>query len=143
MSQLLSRFLGSGDALSRLQEHAAHLRRLQAALERGLPTPLAGLCQVANFKAGTLILSTRGGAAAARLRQLTPSLVEHLTQAGYAVQSIKVKVAPPEQYAWRRPPPERHISADARATLTGFAATLPDDSPLRAALERLALRSRE
>ena len=63
--------------------------------------------------------------------------------AGHAVQTIKVKVATPETATWRRPPPERHISASARASLTQFAATLPADSPLRASLERLAQRSRE
>lgn len=143
MSQLLNRFLGSGEALARLQDHAARLRRLQAVLERGLPPLLGGLCRVANFKEGTLVLSASGGAAAARLRQLTPSLVGHFVQAGHAVQAIKVKVAAPETASWRRPPPERHISADARAGLTQFAATLPADSPLRASLERLAQRSRE
>ncbi len=143
MSQLLNRFLGSGEALARLQDHAARLRRLQLVLERGLPPLLAGLCRVANLKDGTLVLSASGGPAAARLRQLTPSLVEHFVQAGHAVQVIKVKVATPETPQWRRPPPERHISADARASLTRFAATLPPDSPLRASLERLAQRSRE
>ncbi|TAH49495.1 MAG: DUF721 domain-containing protein [Betaproteobacteria bacterium] len=143
MSQLLNRFLGSGDALARLQDHAARLRRLQVVLERGLPPLLAGLCRVANLKDGTLVLSASGGAAAARLRQLTPSLVEHFVAAGHAVQTIKVKVATPETATWRRPPPERHISASARASLTQFAATLPADSPLRASLERLAQRSRE
>ncbi len=143
MSQLLHRYLGSGDALARLQDHAARLRRLQGALESALPPQLVAQCQVANLKDGTLVVATRGGAIAARLKQMLPSLIEHFARAGHAVQAIKVKVATPEQAEWRRPPPERHISADAKAGLAQFAATLPADSPLRASLERLVRRGRD
>lgn len=143
MTRLLQRYLGSGDALARLQDHAARLRRLQGALDSGLPPQLIGQCQVANLKDGVLVVSARGGAAAVRLRQMLPSLVEHLARAGHAVQSIKVKVGTPEQVEWRRPPPERHISADAKATLSAFADTLPADAPLRAALERLVRRGKD
>ena len=143
MTRLLQRYLGSGEALARLQDHAARLMRLQAVLERGLPPPLVPLCRVANLKDGTLVIAARGGAAAARLKQMTPGLAEHFLQAGYPLQTIRVKVATPEQSAWRPPPPERHISPQAKAGLADFAATLPADSPLRASLERLVRRGRE
>jgi len=143
MTRLLQRFLGSGDALARLQDHAARLRRLQSALDIALPPQLRDQCQVANLKDGVLVVSARGGAAAVRLRQMLPSLIEHLARAGHAVHSIKVKVGTPEQVEWRRPPTERHISADAKATLRAFADTLPADAPLRAALERLVRRGKD
>lgn len=143
MSQLLHRYLGSGDALARLQDHAARLRRLQTALEAALPPHLAPQCQVANLKEGTLVISAQGGAVAVRLKQMLPSLVEHFARAGHAVQAIKVKVGTPQQVEWRRPPPERHISADAKAGIARFAATLPRDAPLREALERLVRRGRD
>lgn len=143
MARLLQRFLGSGDALARLQDHASRLHRLQAVLERALPPQLAPLAQVANLKDEVLVISARGGAAAARLKQMTGGLAEHFLQAGYPVKSIKVKVGTPEQASWRRPPPERHISPEAKAGLADFAATLPEDSPLRASLERLVRRGRD
>jgi hypothetical protein len=143
MSRLLHRFLGSGDALARLQDHANRLRRLQAVLERALPPQLAPLAQVANLKGEVLVISARGGAAAARLKQMTGGLAEHFLQAGYPVSSIAVKVATPEQASWRRPPPERHISPAAKAGIADFAASLPADSPLRDALERLVRRGRD
>lgn len=141
MTRLLQRFLGSGDALARLQDHAARLRRLQIVLERGLPAQLAATCRVANLKDEVLVIAAQGGAAAVRLKQMLPSLQEHFLQAGYPLKGIKVKVATPQQAEWRRPPPERHISAEARSGISEFAATLPADSPLRASLERLARRS--
>ena len=143
MSQLLQRFLGSGDALARLQDHAARLRRLQRVLERALSPQLAAACRVANLKDDTLVIAADGGAVAVRLKQMAPSIVEHFTQAGHPLRDIKIKVATPQQLPWQRAPTERHISANARTSLTDFAATLPADSPLRASLERLARRSRE
>lgn len=143
MTRLLHRFLGSGDALARLQDHAARLRRLQGALDAALPPQLQGQCQVANLKDGTLVLSAQGGAAAVRLRQMLPSLLDQLVRAGHAVQAIKVKVATPGQVEWRRPPTERHISPAAKEGLSAFAHSLPADSPLRASLERLVRRGKD
>jgi hypothetical protein len=141
MTRPLSRFLGGGDALARLQDHAARLRRLQGVLDACLPPQLAGQCQVANLKDGVLIVAARGGAAAVRVRQILPSLLERLQHGGHPVQSIKVKVGTPEQTTPARPAPQRQISAAAKADLHDFADTLPADSPLRASIERLIRRA--
>ena len=143
MSRLIQRFLGSGEALARLQDHAARLRRLQGTLEAALPAALAEQCRVANCKDGTLVVSTRNGATAVRLKQMLPSLLEHFARTGHVLDTIKVKVGTPEQVEWRAPPPERHISATAKQGLSAFAESLPVDSPLREALERLVRRGRE
>ena len=66
MTRPLSRFLG-GDALARLQDHAARLNRLQAVLDGMLPPQLQGQCRVANLKEGSLIVAAGGGAAAVRV----------------------------------------------------------------------------
>ena len=76
MTQLIQRFLGSGDALARLRDHAARLRRLQTVLEQHLPPALAAACSVANLKGDTLVLLAHGGAVAARLKQIAPTLAE-------------------------------------------------------------------
>jgi hypothetical protein len=143
MTHSIRRYLGSGDALARLQDHAARLRRLQTLLERGLPPLLSSLCRVANLKDETLVIVASGGAAAARLKQMIPGLSAHFLQAGHPLKAIKVRVASPEPQPERRAPPERHISPDAKADLARFAASLPADSPLRSALERLTRRSRD
>jgi hypothetical protein len=143
MTRLLQGYLGSGDALARLQDHAARLLRLQNTLARALPPQLAAACRVANLKDQTLVISADGGAVAVRLKQMAPSLMEHLARAGHMISDIKVKVATPQQQPWVKPPTDRRISAEARNTLTDFAATLPADSPLRTSLERLARRSKE
>ena len=143
MTQSIKRYLGSGDALARLQDHAGRLRRLQITLERGLPPLLSGLCRVANLKDETLVIAASGGAAAARLKQMVPGLIAHFLQAGHPLKDIRIRVASPEPQEVPRAPPLRHISPNAKADLTRFAASLPADDPLRSALERLAQRSRE
>lgn len=143
MSKPLQRYLGSGNMLARLQDHAARLRRLQGVLESGLPPQFASVCTVANLKDETLVIATRGSALAVRLKQMLPSLLEHFARAGYPLNAIKIKVSTPEQHVEPRPVSARAISPDARHHLRDFAATLPADSPLRDALERLATRSRE
>lgn len=142
MTQSIQRFLGGGDALSRLQDHAARLRRLQGAVERCLPPLLAASCQVGNLKGETLVVFAQGNAVAVKLKQMAPSLVERLRDQGHLLSEIQVRVAVQQPTPWRPAPTERSISAQGKQSLTEFAATLPADSPLREALERLARRSR-
>ncbi len=143
MTQHLQGYLSSGDALARLHDQAARLRRLQQTLEQALPAPLASACHIANLKKETLVIATDGSAAAVRLKQMIPSLTEYFLRAGHPLAAIQVKVATPRQDTAHRPPTERRISTAAKNSLTAFAATLPADSALRASLERLADRSKD
>lgn len=142
MTQLIQRFLGSGDALARLADHAARLRRLQTVFEQHIPPALRASCSVANFKDGKLVLLACGGAAAARLKQMAPTLVEQFVAAGVPVTAVQAKVRIVEDSEPRRPPPARSLSDAGRRSLAELSATLPPDSPLRESLERLMRRSR-
>lgn len=143
MTQPLQRFLAQGDALASLHHHAARLRRLQSVLERQLAPGLARTCNVANLKGDVLVVIARSGAAAARLKQLQPTLVRQFAAEGVALSSIQIKVG--VSYAPPQPPPAepRHISAPARSHLQRLHDALPEDAPLRASLERLIQHSRE
>lgn len=142
MTRPLQRYLGSGETLERLHDHARRLLRLQTAFEALLPAGLRGACSVGNIKADTLVLLARNGAVATKLKQLAPSLQGQLGEQGIIVNTIQVKVqvnpgAPPA------PEPQvRTIPLAGRASIEALAASLPPDAPLRAALERLAARSR-
>ena len=142
MTKPLQRYLGSGETLERLHEHARRLLRLQVAFEAMLPAGLRGACSVGNIKADLLVLLARNGAIATKLKQLAPSLQQQLGEQGIIVSAIQVKVqvnpGPP-------PAPEpqfRTIPQAGRSSIEALAASLPADAPLRAALERLAARSR-
>lgn len=143
MSQLIQRFLGTGDALARLKDHAGRLMRLQEMLRQQLPPALALSCSVANLKGDTLVLLANGGAAAARLKQLAPTLVEQLAASGLPIRSIQVKVKVIEAHDEPRAPPARTLSPAGTQSLESFSATLPEGSPLRESLERMVARSRK
>ncbi|MCL2590480.1 MAG: DUF721 domain-containing protein [Betaproteobacteria bacterium] len=141
MSTPLHRYLGRDTSLARLQDHAAHLGRLQRVLMPALPPQCANACHVANLKEDVLTVSARGSAVAVRLKQMIPSLLDHFARAGYPLLRIQVKVGLPEPYPVRRPAPVRVLSNAARAQVEILAAALPPDAPLRTALETLVRRS--
>ena len=62
--------------MARLAAHAEHLQKLQQSFEKAVPAMLARSCRVANFKLGVVIIHAENGAAAAKLRQIAPSLSE-------------------------------------------------------------------
>jgi len=142
MTQQLQRFLGSGDALARLHDHAARLRRLQGLLEQHLPRSLAGACAVANLKSDSLVLLAQGGAVAVKLKQITPTLLAQLAAAGVPLKTIQVKVQVHIAEVEPAPPIARILSESGRHSIEALSATLPVDSPLRQSLERLVARSR-
>lgn len=143
MSQHLRRFLTTGDTLAKLQDHAGRLRRLQVALEAALPPQLASQYRVGNLIDDELVIFAQSGAAAVRLKQMIPSVIERLRMTGHVVFNIKVKILSPNVApSPERPPTQRQLSGSARDHLTDFAASLPADSELRISIERLARRAR-
>lgn len=142
MSTPVRRFLDGGDTLARLHDHARGLLRVQEVLKSLLPPALAAGCDVANLKDNVLVVSTRGGAAAARLRQMVPSLISSFAERGLLLHNIQVKVG--VSYAPPPPPPRtpRSVGQGGRESLAALIEQLPEDAPLRASLQRLLERSR-
>lgn len=132
----IDRFLGGGDALSRLQAHAGRLMRLQRQLEALLPDYMAAACKVANLKGEDLVIHVESAGLAVKLRQAVPSLLADFARAGVILRDIKVKVAVPEYRPPAPPVEERHVSESTRSGLGALAASLPADSPLARALKR-------
>lgn len=129
-------FLGSGEALARLQAHAARLLRLQRQLGDLLPAYMADACRVANLKNEELIIHVDSAGLAVKLRQAVPSLLADFSRAGVILGDIKVKVAIREYRPAPPPVPDRHVSDSTRSGLDQLAASLPADSPLAKALRR-------
>lgn len=141
MAQPLQHFLGSGASLERLHDHTRRLVRLQAALSRALPGLLANSCNVANLKDDVLVVMARNSAVAVRLKQMTPSLLEHLGREGFNLSDIQVRLQIETPQAPITPPEPRVIGQRGYESLRQFAATLPADSPLRESLEQLVARA--
>jgi hypothetical protein len=132
-------YLGSGDALRRLNQEARRLAELDRAYRQALPEALAEASGVSHLDAGTLFLWADGGAVAAKLRQLTPMVLAKLRQRAPECTAIRVTVLVSGRQALHRSGARPRIGGGGVEALRGLASSLPP-SPLKAALSRLAAR---
>lgn len=127
--------LKAESGLARLTGHAARLLRLQRVFESAAPRALVRSARIANLKLGKLIIHADNGGVAAKLRQITPTLVDVFHNEATEVTGIEVKVqphpAPPPPPSDASPGP---LGEHAKQGLTSLADRLPDQSPLRDAL---------
>ena len=134
----LQEHLASGDSMARLAAHAQRLLLFQRLLEAALPESLRPHARVANFRLGKIFIHTANGAVAAKIRQFGPRLASELSNKDVKVTQIEVRVQARNPLS----PNAIHKRADLpgvnqKQGLTSLAQNLPDDSPLKQALERL------
>ena len=138
----LAKLLGSSDVLSRLQDHALRLVRMQRLVDTALPPALQGRAQVANFSEGKLTLHVQSPAMATRLKLSLETLKETLYAAGQVVTEVKVKVrAVPYSTGYAEHAPSRHIGLQGRESLQSLSDSLKPDDPLAQALKRMVKNS--
>jgi hypothetical protein len=140
IARSLQEHLASGNSMARLAAHADRLLHLQRLLEVALPVALRPHARVANFRLGKLFIHAANGAVAAKIRQFGPRLASDLSNKDLKVTQIEVRVqarnpSPPKQPHNRPDPP----GPSQKQKLTALAESLPGDSPLKEALERLLL----
>ncbi|MGC3964740.1 MAG: DciA family protein [Rhodocyclaceae bacterium] len=135
----LGDLLGSSEALSRLQEHAGLLVRIQRIVDQQIPRAMRGAVAVANCREGTLALHVPTPSLASRLNMGMDSLRAALRDAGLAVEEIKVRVRPvqmaPDTHLYARE--GRRIGNQGRAAFGELSGRLDADSPLGQAVARL------
>jgi hypothetical protein len=116
------------------------LLRFQQALRAALPPNVASQVAVAGFTSGTLSVTTTSGAAAAKLRQLTPRLLRKLRLEERELNALRVLVQVPNHH---NPLPQKQIFLDntGREALLTLSSHI-ESAPLRDALIKLANRAR-
>ena len=114
---------------------------MQRIFQESIPAPFASLGRVGSFRDGTLIVVAKNGAAAAKLKQILPSVEEKISQ--LLNQPIEVKVSVsldgvggPETASRKIKPA---MSAVALESLQKLAAELPT-SPLKDEVSTLLKR---
>lgn len=138
MAHRLNAILSSNRELSLLTHKARQLMLLQRQWEQVVPASMQRGCRVLHLEQQTLTLAADNGAIAAKLRQMSGELSARLRTAGCEVTVIQVQVqvsAP----AYVPPPKPHALSAFGKDQLEGLASKL-DESPLKAALQRLVKR---
>lgn len=138
----IGNLLTASSELRALSRRAQHLARLQCAVLQALPRPLARACRVQSLRSRTLVVAADNAAVAAKLRQLTPRLLEELRKLDEQVTGIHIEVQVAMQQS-RLGKSSRKQSLDARAIadFERLAGTL-EDSPLRRAVEALVRRNK-
>ncbi|MBT9462168.1 MAG: DUF721 domain-containing protein [Rugosibacter sp.] len=138
MAKSLQEHLTATEGLARLAAHAERLMAFDRSLKTVLPATLASHARVANFKLGKLFIHTDNSAVAAKVRQLGPRIALALSASAVKVAEVGVSVHPLPvaltSLAHQRPSmPGNKQTAD----LTSLAQSLPENSALKRAVERL------
>ncbi len=139
----LDKILGKSDALTRLQDHARRLHRLQRVVNRCMPPNLRGLVAVANISEGTLTLHVPTPALATRIKMSGETIKQDLLAQGELVDTIQTRVrATHTAIGNQREKPARRIGNSGREALDDLRRKLEADDPLAQALKRMLERSR-
>ena len=134
--------LNADAGMARLSTQAGRLLKLQRLYEQAIPAALARHGRVANVKSGSVVIHAQNGAVAAKIRQLAPRLAEVFHQEGVDLNQIQVRVQPSTLVSAERNTQIRSsIGEEAKQGLTTLAQKLPQDSPLRKALDRFVERA--
>jgi hypothetical protein len=139
----INKLFRQSEALSRLQDHANRLIRLQKKLDASLPAASRGAAQVANLQDGELTLHATSPVMATRIKLSLQTLKANLQAAGEPVQTItvKVRVNPFLGKAEADEVKVRPIGEGGRDALLHLAQELEADDPLAKALKRIVDRS--
>lgn len=137
MQNSIESLLEKNEGSARLLAHARLLQSLSRRYAALVPAGLAHYSRVANFKSGTLIIHADNGAVAAKLRQMSQRLSDAFRQSGVQCNGMEIKVQPTEIPCQSTASHIKPLSRKSAATLGDMAGSMPQDSPLRAALEHL------
>ncbi|HEB59520.1 MAG TPA: DUF721 domain-containing protein [Gammaproteobacteria bacterium] len=135
-------FLAPQGKVADLITRARHFQRLARQVLPLLGDELASHCRVASLERQVLVLIVDSPGWASRIRFQGPQIQRDLAATGLPVQSIEVRVSPPEAPpVAEKPDPIRPLSEHSAKCLEALANSHAD-SPLGAALRRLARHRR-
>lgn len=129
-AQPFSTFIQAEPALKPLFQQLSQLSYLQKIFQESVAAPFAKLGQVGSYRDGTVALVAKNGAAAAKLKQVLPSLEEKFSELLGRPVTVKVSVLVDNQAeptaSTRNGKPA--MSAVALESLQKLAAELPTSS---------------
>jgi hypothetical protein len=137
----IAQILDSAPGLQDLAEASRRIEQLQCVYLEAIPAELSRASRIGWARAGVISVTAGNGAAAAKVRQLAPRVLEHLRRRGFEFNSmrIEVQVSQNPPHSPRREP--KPLSDQALATIDAVLTDLPE-SPLKDALRRLGRRRR-
>lgn len=131
--------LKQNSSLAALLPEAERLRALDQALARVVGPQIGQACRVAALQGSVVIVYCRSGAAAARLRAQSASVLRALAMPGQSLTELRIKV----RADWAVPPRPEKLGMDRKAVAAWEELeTQVHDDALKAAVARLIRHQR-
>jgi hypothetical protein len=140
-SKDLRAYLGSATGIAGLLPQAERLIELRRIYSKLVPQQLLRSSSIVNYKQQTVVIFADNNAVAAKLRLLSPRLVNDFSKFGAEVTGIRVEVQPRPHPLEAIVPKRAKLSRAGVESLEALAGQLPD-SKLKQTLTEMAARER-
>ena len=137
-AQPLRSYLSTDPALARIAQGVANAQALDRLLQQAIPPELRQHAHAVDLAHQCLVIVADSGATAAKIQQMSRTVIKNLVAQGLSIKSLLVRVAPLD----RAPAvmTAHTLSPNASNILAASAHALPAGK-LRSALKRLARRA--
>ena len=140
-SKNLRSYLDSAAGIAALLPQAERLIELRRIYGELVPQRLLQSSSIVNFKQGNVVIFAENNAIAAKLRLLSPRLVNDFSKRGVQVTGIRLEVQPRQEAQQVLTPKQAQLSAAGAESLEALAKRLPD-SRLKQAVTEIVERKK-
>jgi hypothetical protein len=140
-SKNLRAYLGSAAGIAGLLPQAERLIELRRIYSKLLPQQLLRASSIVNYRQQTVVIFAENSSVAAKLRLLSPRLVNDFSKFGTEVTGIRVEVQPSQGPVREMVPKRAQLSPAGAECLEALAKQLPD-SKLKQALAAMTARDK-
>lgn len=137
-SKNLRAYLDSSVAIAGLLPQAERLIELRRIYSKLVPPQLSRFSSIVNYKQQKVVIFAENNAIAAKLRLLSPRLVNDFSKCGVQVTGIRLEVQPRRDAPTADAPKRARLSQAGTVSLETLARRLPDSSLKRALAEMAA-----
>jgi len=140
-SKNLRAYLDSAAGIAGLLPQAERLIELRRIYSKLVPPQLLRSSSIVNYRQKNVVIFAENNAVAAKLRLLSPRLVNDFSKCGVEVTGIRLEVQPRQEAPKEASPKRALLSRAGAESLEALARRLPD-STLKQALAEFAARDR-
>ena len=141
-SKNLRAYLDSAAGIAGLLPHAERLIELRRVYSELVPQQLSRSSSIVNYKGQKVVIFAENNAIAAKLRLLTPRLVNDFCRSGQEVTGIRIEVQPRQDAAQVPRTEHAELGFAGARSLEALASRLPD-SPLKQSVMRIAAHAEQ
>ncbi len=142
-SKNLRAYLDSSAGIAALLPQAERLIELRRIYSELVPQQVLRSSSIVNYKRQTVVIFAGNNAIAAKLKLLSPRLVNDFSKRGVEVTGIRVEVQPRQEPVEAFTPKQAKLSAAGAESLEALAKRLPDSKLKQAVTEMVERRKNQ